>query len=247
MNRLTLIGVLACILADTVAGQPVAGSSAAQPGTGTQVPKYFRANHGFDGGLVETVDLRKLEGFDDIRTIDQVARFASEVPGAVGFTAHPNFEHGDRYARAVLWYTKLSATGSSWTLYLFDKKEAQKRPGAAPRAGAVAAAEAKVSARMKEARDLIDGGGPNGVKLVGDYDEQRVLAHAVMRLGGSFVHTGRFAVGPCGSCRSVVPGGNPHSCGLGVQNKKHWTCCGSTNKTGHCQYWKLVNARDGLK
>src|SRR5438105_3630344 len=74
------------------------------------------------------VDLSKREGFDAIRTLDDVARFASEVPGAVGFTAHPNkFENGPRYASAVVWYTKLSPTESSSFLYLFDKKEAQSR------------------------------------------------------------------------------------------------------------------------
>jgi hypothetical protein len=193
------------------------------------------------------VDLGKREGFDAIQTIDDVARFASEVPGAVGFTAHPNFEKGTRYASAVVWYTKLSATGSSWALYLFDKKEAQKNPGDAPRAAAVATAEAKVSGKMNEAKELIAAGGPNGVKLVGDPDERKVLALAVLRLGGLFEHTGEFAVGRCGGCRSVVSGGNRLSCGLGVQNKKHWNCCGSTNEGGPCEYWKLIKTQDDTK
>jgi hypothetical protein len=193
------------------------------------------------------VDLSQREGFDAIRTIDDVARFASEVPGAVGFTAHPDFGNGTRYASAVVWYTKLSPTESSWALYLFDKKEAQKSPGDAPRAAAVAAAEAKVSSKMDEARELIAAGGTNGVKLVGDPVECKVLALAVLRLGGLFEHTREFAVGRCVECRNVVPGGNPRSCGLDVQNKKHWNCCGSTNEGGYCDYWKLIKTQDDSK
>jgi len=197
--------------------------------------------------LCEMLDLSKREGFDAIHTMDEVARFASEVPGAVGFTAHPKFENGTRYAKAVMWYTRLSPPGSSWGLYLFDKKEALKNPGDSPRAQAVAAAEAKVSARMDEARGLIAAGGTNGVKMVGDYDESKVVARAVLRLGGRFEHTGAFAAGRCAACRSVVSGGNPSSCGLDVQNQKHWNCCGSTNEGGHCEYWKQINAKDSGK
>jgi hypothetical protein len=94
---------------------------------------------------------------------------------------------------------------------------------------------------------LIAASGPNGVKLVGDPDERKVLALAVLRLGGFFDHTGEFAVGRCVGCRSVVSGGNPSSCGLGVQNKKHWNCCGSTNEGGHCEYWKLIKTQDDSK
>jgi len=210
MTRLLMIGVLAGILI-SAAGQ--SDSSVTQPKTRTQVPDYFQASHGFNGGLCEMVDLSKREGFDAIRTIDDVARFASEVPGAVGFTAHPNFENGTRYASAVVWYTKLSPAQSSWALYLFDKKEAQKNPSDAPRAAAVAAAEAKVSSKMDEAKKLIAGSGSNGVKLVGNPAECKVLALAVLRQGGLFEHTGKFAVGGCGGCRNVVTGGNPGSCG----------------------------------
>ena len=247
MTRLLVIGVLAGILISPAGCRRQSDSAATQPKTRTQVPNYFQASHGFDGGLHEMVDLSKREGFDAIRTVDDVARFASEVPGAMGFTAHPNFENGTRYASAVVWYTKLSPTGSSWALYLFDKTEAQKNPGDAPRAAAVAAADAKVSGKMNEARGLIAAGGPNGVKLVGDPDERKVLALAVLRLGGLFEHTGEFAVGRCGGCRSVVSGGNRLSCGLGVQNKKHWNCCGSTNEGGHCEYWKLIKTQDDTK
>ena len=247
MTRLLVIGVLAGILISTAGCRRQSDSAVTQPKTSTRVPNYFRASHGFDGGLQEMVDLSKREGFDTIRTIDDVATFASEVPGAMGFTAHPDFENGTRYASAVVWYTKLSPTKSSWGLYLFDKKEAQKNPGDAPRAAALAVAEAKVSGKMNEARRLIAAGGPNGVKMVGDFDEQKALALAVLRLGGLFEHTGAFAVGRCGGCRSVVSGGNPGSCGLGVQNKKHWSCCGSTDEGGHCEYWKLIKTQDDTK
>jgi hypothetical protein len=247
MIRLLMICVLAGILISAAGCRRQPDSSVTQPKTRIRVTDYFQASHGRDGGLCKMVDLSKREGFDAIRTIDDVARFASEVPGAVGFTAHPNFETGTRYASAVVWYTKLSPTGSSWALYLFDKKEAQKNPGDAPRAAAVAAAEAEVVGKMNEARGLIAAGGPNGVKLVGDYDERKVLALAILRLGGSFEHTGEFAVGRCGGCRSVGSGGNPSSCGLGVQNKKHWSCCGSTDEGGHCEYWKLIKTQDYTK
>jgi hypothetical protein len=190
------------------------------------------------------VYLSELEGFDTVRTIDDLARFASEVPDAIGFTAHPRFEKGMRSADAVLWYTNLSSPRSSWPLYLFDKTEAQKSPGEAPSTVAVAAAEAKVSGKMKEAKELIEASGPSGVKLIGDYDERKVLALAVMRLGGSFEHTGEFGVTHCHSCRSVVSGGNPSRCGHGIQNKEHWNCCGSTDKVVHCRYWELIKARD---
>lgn len=243
MIRSALIPMSACILVCTADCHLKADSSATQPRTRNQVPEHFRANHGYDGGLREMVDLSKLKGFEAVRTIDDVAKFASEIPGAVGFIVHPHFENGTRYAHAVLWYTKLSST-SMWALYLFDKKEAQKTPGSAPRAAAVAAAEAKVSGKAKEARALIDAAGPHGVKLVGDYDERKALAFAVMRLGGSFEHTGQFAVGPCAGCRSCVSGGNPSSCGLGVQNKNHWTCCGSTNEVSQCPYWNRIKAQD---
>jgi hypothetical protein len=247
MTRFLMMGVLAGILTITPGCRRQSESSATQPPTRTQATDYFRAGHGFDGGLCEMVDLSKREGFDAIRTMDEAARFVSEVRGAVGFTAHPNFENGTRYAGAVVWYTKLSPTDSSWALYLFDKKEARKNPGDAPRAAAVAAAEAKVSGKVSEARELITAGGPKGVKLVGDRDERKALALAVLRLGGLFEHTGEFIVGRCGGCRSVVSCGNPSSCGLDVQNQKHWNCCGSTNEGGHCEYWKQIKARDDGK
>ena len=247
VNRLYIIGLLAGALIAAAGCRRPADASAAQPEMRTRAVEYFRASHGFDGGLQEMVDLSKREGFDAIRTIDDVAGFASEVPGAVGFTVHPNFENGTRYASAVLWYTKLSPTGRSWALYLFDKKEAQKYPGDAPRAAAVAAAEAKVAGKMNEARGLIAAAGPKGVRLVGDPKERKVLALAVLRLGGVFEHDGGFGVGPCVGCRTVVSGGNPQSCGLGVQNKKHWNCCGSTNQGGYCEYWRLIKTQDGNK
>jgi len=244
MNRLLMIGLLTSSLIGGAGCRRHSDSSEVQPEARTRVVERFRARHGFDGGLQEMVDLSKREGFGAIRTMDDLARFASEVPGAVGFTAHPDFEHGTRYASAVVWYTKLSPTESSWALYLFDQKEAQKRPGDAPRAAAVAAAEAKISSRMREAGDLIAAVGTNGVKLAGDPNENKVVALAVLRLGGLFEHPGVFAVGRCGGCRSVVSGGNPGSCGLGVQNQEHWNCCGSTNQGGYCDYWKLIKTQD---
>ena len=129
MNRLLIIGPLTGILIGTAGCHRQSDSSVTQPERRTRVVEYFRASHGFNGGLQEMVDLSKREGFDAIRTIGDAARFASEVPGAVGFTAHPDFGKGTRYASAVVWYTKLSPTESSWALYLFDKKEAQKNPG----------------------------------------------------------------------------------------------------------------------
>ncbi len=244
MNRLLIICLLTGILIAISGCRRPSGSSATQPDTRTRVVECFRASHGFNGGLHEMVDLSSREGFDGVRTIDDVARVASKVPGAVGFTAHPDFENGTRYASAVVWYTRLSSTESSWALYLFDKKEAQKNPGDLPRAAALAAAEDKISGNMNEARELIAAGGTNGVKLVGNPDQCTVLALAVLRLGGLFEHTGEFAVGRCAGCRNVVSGGNPWSCGLGAQNREHWNCCGSTNEGGHCDYWKLMQNQD---
>ena len=244
MIRRCIIGVFVysmIILPACTNKQAASAPFAMQSDNGTQ---YFRAKHGYSGGLHEMVDLSKREGFDAVRTFGDVAEFASEVPGAVGFTAHPDFENGTRYAHAVVWYTNLSPVGSSWSLYLFDSVEAQKGPGGAPRAEAVAAAEAKVSGKMAAAQQLIDAGGAGGVKLVGDYDEQKVLALAVIRLGGFFEHSGTFGAGYCGGCRSVVPGGNPSRCGLGVQDREHWNCCGGTERGGHCRYWELIKLQD---
>ena len=109
------------------------------------------------------------------------------------------------------------------------------------------AAEAKVSARVNEAKELIAAGRPNGVKLAGNHNENKIVALAILRQGGLFEHTGEFTVGRCLACRSVVPGGNPSSCGLGVQGKKHWNCCGSTNEASHCEYWKLLKTQEDSK
>lgn len=229
--------VLACI-------KSVAAGADTQSDTS---PAYFQAKHGYGGGLTEMIDLSTRDGFDALRSIDDVAKFASKVPGAIGFTAHPGFAKGARYAHAVLWYTKRSPKNSSWGLYLFDRSEADKAPGDAPRAEAVAAAEAKVASRMQKAKELIEAGGSNGVELPGDYAEQKVLGLAVMRQGGFFKHTGAFGADGCAGCRTVVPGGTPFRCGIGVQGKEHWNCCGSTEKEGHCRYWELVKAQDDAK
>jgi hypothetical protein len=242
--RFCVISVLACVLISIPACDKKQSSVADNETQSDSVPEYFRASHGFGGGLTEMVDLSELEGFDTVRTIDDLARFASEIPDAVGFTADSRFENGTRRdAEAVLWYTNLSSPRSSWALYLFDKTKAQKSPGEAPSTVAAAAAEAKVSSKMKEAKDLIEASGPSGVKLIGDFDERKVLALAVIRLGGAFEHTGEFGV-DCHSCRSVVSGGNPSRCGHGIQNKEHWDCCGATDKAGQCRYWVLIKAQD---
>lgn len=237
MNRPCVISLMVCVL---IVATTDGGESKKESGQ-----EYCRASHGFNGGLNEMVDLTEVEGFDKVRTRDDLAKFASNVPGAVGFTAHPQFEFGERYASAVLWYTRLSPTGSSWALYLFDETKAKKKPGETPDAFAVAAAEAKVAGKLKVAQELIDASGPDGVKLSGNYEERKVLALAVMRLGGTFAHTGEFGAAHCGSCRSVIPGGNPSDCGLGVRKLNHWNCCGASEDVRHCGYWQLFKALDG--
>jgi hypothetical protein len=247
MTRFLMMSVLAGILTGTLGCRRPSDSSATQAQAKTGAIEYFQAGHGFNGGLSEMVDLSQRAGFDAIRTLDELAKFASAVPGAVGFTAHPYFEKGERSGSAVMWYTKLSPAGSSQSLYLFNKNEAQKKPGDAPQAAAVAAAEAKVSGQMGKARGLIAAGGATSVKLAGDYHERKVVALAVLRLGGRFAHSGAFDVGHCATCRSVVPSYNPSSCDMDVQNRKHWNCCGSTSEGGYCEYWKQIKAQDDGK
>ncbi len=239
MNRLLTLGLLTGILI-AVAGYSQQSNPPLPPQPKSRTVDYFRASHGYGDGLTEVVDLSQREGFQAVKTLDDLAEFASKVQGAVGFTAHPNFERGTRHAHAVLWYTKLSSTRSSWALHLFDKQEAQKPPGHAPKAAALAAAEAKVSGKMDAAEKLIAAGGKNGVKLEGSFSECEVLALAVLRLGGSFEHQGKFTTGACVGCRTVAPGGTPSACGIGVQKKTHWNCCGSTNEGGYCNFWKLL-------
>jgi hypothetical protein len=259
MNRLAIITLLVSILISTT-GRQLETSSDVTRGTDNSKREYFRAMHGFGVGQIEMVDLSKLEGFDSLRTIDDVAKFAAKVPGAIGFTTHPFFEEAVRkaveeqgitidpgpyrYTRAVIWYTGLSSTRSSWPLYLFDEAEAKKKPGEKPRLEALLAAEARVSAKMETAKELIETSGSNGVKLTGDYEERKALSLAIMRLGGSFEHVGEFGTKNCGGCRILVPGGTPFLCGLGVQKKKHWNCCGSTEKKSHCQFWQLIKKQN---
>ena len=101
-----------------------------------------------------------------------------------------------------------------------------------------------MQSKMEMAKELIDASGSRGVKLTGD---QQALALAIMRLGGSFEHNGEFGTKTrfhCGGCRILVPGGTPPLCGLGVQKKKHWGCCGSTEKKSHCQFWPLFKKQN---
>ena len=243
MNRLAIITLLVSILISTT-GRQLETSSDVTRGTDKSKLEYFLAMHGFGSGLSEMVDLSMRKGFDSVRNIDDVAKFAAKVPGAIGFTAHPHFEQGMRYASAILWYTELSSPQNSWSLFLFDETEAKKKPGDKPRSEALAAAEAKVHSKMERAKELIEKNGSRGVKLTGDPEDQQVLALAIMRLGGSFEHNGEFGTKNCGGCRILVPGGAPFLCGLGVQKKKHWSCCGSTEKKSHCQFWPLFKKQN---
>ena len=237
MKQLVTIALVLNILISTF-GCQLGPNNDATRGTDNSELEYFRAKHGDGNGLSKMVRLSMRKGFDSVRNIDDVAKFAAKVPGAIGFTAHPHFEQGMRYASAILWYTTLSSPQNSWPFYLFDETEAKKKPGDKPRSEALVAAEAKVQSKMAMAKELIDASGSRGVKLTGD---QQALALAIMRLGGSFEHNGEFGTanfGLCGGCRILVPGGTPPLCGLGVQKKKHWGCCGSTEKKSHCQFWQ---------
>ena len=90
MIRLPIIALLVSVLV-SMTGCQHGTSSDATGYTDASKPEYFRAMHGYGGGQNEMVDLSKLEGFDALQTIDDVAKFAAEVPGAIGFTAHPDF------------------------------------------------------------------------------------------------------------------------------------------------------------
>ena len=237
MNRIvTYLALGAITMLSAALGNHAKGEDAAP---------YFRANHGFNLGLNEMVDLSEIEGFEKVRRTADLARFASKVPGAVGFTAHPLFENGQQYrlASAVLWYTHLSPANMSWPLELFDEKEAKKQPGEAATEAALAAAEAQISAKLNTAKELIDEGGRSGVLLHGQPSAHNVIARAVLQLGGEFQHTGKFR-SYCGSCRSVALGGSPTHCGIGIQDQDHWNCCGSINKDGSCRFWELLLARE---
>ena len=116
-----ILGTLYCLI---FAGSALGDSPIAQ--------KYFRAKHGFNRGREVLVDLTKMPGFDKVTNLDDIARFARSVPGAVGFTAHPEFEKGTRLAHAVISYSARSPTSESWKLYLYDKSEADKLPDSTP-------------------------------------------------------------------------------------------------------------------
>ena len=133
--------------------------------TGDNFWQFTKAEHGYGMGLNEMVALHALAGFSEIHTIADIARSAQRIPGAVGFTAHPDFESGIRYAHAVVWYTIRSPKNQSWPLYLFDRTEALKRPGEPVPPTAIAAAEAKVEAKMPEARQLVAAAGQSDITL----------------------------------------------------------------------------------
>ncbi|MBN8421946.1 MAG: hypothetical protein J0L73_23720 [Verrucomicrobia bacterium] len=241
MNRLGLLCMIVYVAA-------LASSEGEETNQGKPT-RYFQANHGCNGGLEEMVDLSQIEGFEEVRTISDVAKFAAKVPGAVGFMAHPDFEKGDRFASAVVWYSHRSRTSESWTLHLFDEAEAKKGPGEAATPAALLAAELRVTAKLPTAQALIDKGGALGVNVSpadGDYNEQMLMALAVMRLGGFFAHSGQFGKGHCFGCRSVVRGGIPEKCGLGVRKVPHWTCCGAEAGTLRCRYWELIKAQNDV-
>ena len=241
MNRLGLLCMIMCVMGLARSE----GDEAKQE----KSPRYFTANHGINLGLEEMVDLSTMEGFDEARTMDDVARLAAKVPGAVGFMAHPLFETGDRYASAVVWYSHRSRTSESWPLHLFDEAEAKKGPGEAATPAALLAAELRISAKLPAAQALIDAAGTKGVKVSpadGDYNEQNVMALAVMRSGGFFAHSGQFGKGDCVGCRNVVRGGTPEKCGLGVKKVPHWNCCGSEAGSIRCRYWELIKAQSDV-
>lgn len=235
MNKITRIALLVSLVI-------VIGTAA-----DTQPPKYYEANHGYSGGDIDQVDLSALDGFDQIRRLDQLAAFAAKVPGAIGFTAHPDFEVGKRYAHAIIGYTALSQKNQSWALYLYDKVEAEKPPGTPTSPRAEVAFEMRVQAKLVEAQKLIDEGGEKGVKLTGVHSKVLPLAYAILRLGGEFEHTGMISADICLGCRTIVPGSNPKKCGLGVARTEHWNCCGQGKNTQHCPYWKLFKAEGDRK
>ena len=141
MKRLATIALVLNILINTF-GCQLGPNNDATRGTDNSELEYFRAKHGDGNGLSKKVRLSMRKGFDSVRNIDDVAKFAAKVPGAIGFTAHPHFEQGTRAASAILWYTTLSSPQNSWPFYLFDETEAKKNPGDKPRTEAHAAAEA---------------------------------------------------------------------------------------------------------
>ena len=132
MKRLAAIALLLNILISTF-GCQLGPNNDVTRGTDNSELEYFRAKHGDGNGLSKKVPLSVRKGFDSVRNIDDVAKFAAKVPGAIGFTAHPHFEQGTRYASAILWYTTLSSPQNSWPFYLFDETEAKKQPGDKPR------------------------------------------------------------------------------------------------------------------
>lgn len=209
-------------------------------------PEYFPAKHGYNGGSENMVDLTELKGFDQVRNLDDIARFARRVPGAIGFTAHPDFENSTRLASAVISYTSLSPTNESWRLYLYDRVEAMKPPGSAPRPGAELAFEERIEAAMDQARKLLAASGAEGVNLRSNSSDI-ALAYAVLKLGGTFAHTGEFGTRFCTGCRNIRTGGNPAKCALGVSKVAHWSCCGSTDEDGRCEYWKMLKAEEDRK
>ncbi|GAA5496407.1 hypothetical protein Rhal01_02590 [Rubritalea halochordaticola] len=203
-----------------------------------QAQSYHQAQHGFSGGLYRIIDLSRQDGFVQAKSLDGLSQLARKVPGAIGFTAHPDFERGVRYAHAILWYDRLSRTNQSWPLYLFDQEEAQKQPGEAASKRSLAAAEDAIISKLLVAQQAINKAGQDGVVLTGKEHVTSVLAYAIVRLGGKIRHHGHFGAA-CTGCRSVVPGGNTQHCGKAIQGIEHWSCCGQAKQETFCKYWEL--------
>ena len=53
-----------------------------------------------------------MKGFDDIKSIQELANFFSNIKDCVGFVLHPCFfeEEGYRFAEACFYYIELSPT-----------------------------------------------------------------------------------------------------------------------------------------
>lgn len=92
--------------------------------------EYYKARHGFDGRLgwksTDNITIVPEKFLDNASTIDQVAVVVkNQYNYSIGFTLHPNYP-SPRYVGAVIWYTNRSPQSSSWPLYLWNRREANK-------------------------------------------------------------------------------------------------------------------------